>query len=133
VPKSFKQSAQKQVHDFQLLTISATFSFPVFSHSFECHILFFHQVAQCRSAVKKLAATLWRFTAAPKPLKIQVFGGSQSPQGLYRPYILGDTTKPGHVTCVLVLSKLDRRRLRKTLHKQTDKHTDTTKIMVTWP
>jgi len=42
---------------------------------------------------------------------------------------LGDTT----ITCVLVWSKSDQRRLRKTLHKQTDKQTDTTKIMVTWP
>ena len=37
------------------------------------------------------------------------------------------------MTCVLVWSKSDQRRLRKTLHKQTDKQTDTTKIMVTWP
>ena len=27
----------------------------------------------------------------------------------------------------------DQRRLRKTLHKQTDRQTGTTKIMVTWP
>ena len=51
----------------------------------------------------------------------------------HSPYILGDTTRPGHVTCVLVWSKSDQRRLRKTLHKQTDKQTDNTKIMVTWP
>jgi len=83
-----------------------------------------------------LAATLWWFTAAPKPLKIEVFWGSPSPQGSYSPYILGDTTRPGHVTCVLVWSKSDRRRLRKTLHKQTNRQTnrqtDTTQ-MVTWP
>jgi len=82
-------------------------------------------------------ATLWWFTAAPKPLKIQVFWGSPSSQGSHSPYILGDTTRPGHVTCVLVWSKSDRKRLRKTLHKQTnkqtDRQTDTTKIMVTWP
>jgi len=77
--------------------------------------------ARCWS---QLAATLWWFTAAPKCLKIQVFWGSPSPQGSHRPYILGDTTRPGHVTCVLVWSKSDRRRLRKTLHKQTDKQTD---------
>jgi len=86
---------------------------------------------------RKLAATLWWFTAAPKPLKIQVFWGSLSPQGSHSPYILGDTTRPGHVTCVLDWSKLDRRQLRKTLHKQTnkqtDRQTDTTEIMVTWP
>jgi len=72
----------------------------------------------------RLAATLWWFTAAPKPLKIQVFLGSSSPQGSHSPYILGDRTRPGHVTCVLVWSKSDWRRLRKTLHKQTDKRTD---------
>jgi len=44
---------------------------------------------------------MW-FTAAPKPLKIQVYWGSPSPQGLHSPYILGDTTRPGHVTYVLV-------------------------------
>jgi len=70
----------------------------------------------------QLAATLWWFMAAPKPLKIQVFGGSPSPQGSYSPYILENTTRPGHVTCVLVGSKSDRRRLRKTLHKQTNRH-----------
>jgi len=73
----------------------------------------------------------------PKPPKIQLFWGSPSPKGSYSAYILGDTTRPGHVTCVLVWSKSDRRRLRKTLHKQTnkqtDRQTDTTKIMVTWP
>jgi len=69
----------------------------------------------------------------PKTHKIQIFGGSPSPQGSQSPYILGDTTRPGHVTCVLVWSKSDRRRLRKTLHRQTDSQTDTTKIMVTWP
>jgi len=37
----------------------------------------------------------------PKTPKIQVLG-SLSPQGLYSPYILGDTTRPGHVTRVLV-------------------------------
>jgi len=52
--------------------------------------------AQAETICKKLAATLWWFTAAPKPLKIQVFWGSRSP------HILGDTTRPGHVTCVVV-------------------------------
>ena len=40
------------------------------------------------------------------------------------PYILGDTTRPRHITYVLVWSKSDQRRLRKTLHKQTDRQTD---------
>ena len=44
-----------------------------------------------------------------------------------------NTTRPRHITYVLVWSKSDRRRLRKTLHKQTNRQTDTTKIMVTWP
>ena len=56
----------------------------------------------------------------PKPLKIEVFGGLPSPQGSHSPYILGDTTRPGHATC----NKSDRRRLRKTLHKQTNRQTD---------
>jgi len=51
---------------------------------------------------------------------------------LHSPYILGDTTRPRHITCVLLWSKSDQRRLRKTLHKQTDRQTDrqtdTTKI-----
>jgi len=65
----------------------------------------------------------------PKTPKNTSFWGSPIPQESYSPYILGDITRHGHVTCVLVWSKSDRRRLRKTLHKQTD----TTKIMVTWP
>jgi len=44
--------------------------------------------------------------------------------GLHSPYILGDTTKPRHITYVLLRSKLDQRRLRKTLHRQTDRRTD---------
>ena len=47
-------------------------------------------------------------------------------------YYTTATARPGHVTCVILGSKSDRRRLKK-LHKQTDKQTDTTKIMVTWP
>jgi len=56
-----------------------------------------------------------------------VHGRPKTPQntsllGSPSPYILGDTTRPGHVTCVLVWSKSDRRQLRKTT--QTDRHTD---------
>ena len=61
---------------------------------------------------------------APKPLKIQVFSGSPSSQGSHSPYILRDTTRPRHMTCVLVWSKSDQRRLRKTLHKQTNRQTN---------
>ena len=60
----------------------------------------------------------------PQTLKNTSLWGSPSPQGSYSPYILGDTTRPGHVTCVLVWSKSDRRRLRKTLHKQTNRQTN---------
>jgi len=60
----------------------------------------------------------------PKTPQNTSFGGSSSPQGSQTPYILGDTTRPGHVTYVLVWSKSDQRRLRKTLHKQTDKQTN---------
>ena len=60
----------------------------------------------------------------PKTPKIEVFWGSPSPQGSHSPYILRDTTRPGHVTCVLVWCKSDRRRLRKTLHKQTNRQTN---------
>jgi len=69
----------------------------------------------------------------PQTRKNTSFLGVTQPQGSHSPYMLGDTARPGHVTCVLVRSKSDQRRLRKTLHKQTDKQTDTTKIMVTWP
>ena len=51
----------------------------------------------------------------------------------HSPYILGDTTRHRRITCVQVWSKSDQRRLTITLHKQADKQTDTTKIMVTWP
>ena len=70
---------------------------------------------------------------APKPLKIQALGVTQPP-GVAQPlYSRGHTTRPRHITYVLVWSKSDQRRLRKTLHKQTDSQTDTAKIMVTRP
>jgi len=65
----------------------------------------------------------------PKTPK-NIFFGVIQPQGSQSPYILGDTTRPGHVTCVLVWSKSDQRQLRKTLSvclfvcadRQTDRH-----------
>ena len=51
---------------------------------------------------------------------------TRSTQGSHSPYIPGDTTRPIHITYVLVWWKSDQRRLRKTIHKQTDKPTDTT-------
>jgi len=62
----------------------------------------------------------------PKTPKNTSFWGSPSPQGSHSRYILGDTTRPGHVTCVLVWSKSDQRRLTKNLHKQTDRQTNKT-------
>ena len=37
---------------------------------------------------------------SPKPLKIQVFRGHPAPHGSHSPYILGDTTRPRHITHV---------------------------------
>jgi len=57
-----------------------------------------------------------------KTLKIQVFWGSPSPQGSYSPYILWDTTRPGHVTCPSLIQIGS-----KTAEKnsaQTNRHTD---------
>jgi len=63
-----------------------------------------------------------RFFWAPKPLQIQDFRGHLAP-GVAQPlYSRGHTTRPRHITYVLVWSKSDQRRLRKTLHKQTDRH-----------
>jgi len=60
---------------------------------------------------------------SPKTPKNTTFLGVT--QGSHNPYILGDTTRPRHITYVLVWSKSDQRRLRKTLHnKQTDRQTD---------
>jgi len=85
---------------------------------------------------RRLAATLRGSrpgvqSTSPKTPKIQVFRGHPAP-GVAQPLYSGDSTRPRHTTYVQVWSKSDQRRLRKTLHKQTDKPTDTTKIMVTW-
>jgi len=61
---------------------------------------------------------------SPKTPKNTSFSGSPSPQGSHSPYILGDTTRPRHITYVLVWSKSDQRRLRKTMHKQTNRQTN---------
>ena len=60
----------------------------------------------------------------PKTPKIQVFWGSPSPQGSYSPYILGDTTRPGHVTCVSLIqigSKTAEKNFAQT-NRQTNRH-----------
>jgi len=95
---------------------------------------FNQQNPKWRLCKKKTSGYAMWFTAAPKPLKIQVLGGHPAPRGCTAPIFYGgNTTRPRHVTYVLVWSKSDQRRLRKTLHKETDRQTDTTKIMVTWP
>jgi len=74
---------------------------------------------------------------SPKTPKNTSFLGVTQPQGLHSPYILGDTTRPRHITYVQVLSKSDKKNWIKDsweklcTNKQTDKPTDTTKIMVT--
>ena len=73
---------------------------------------------------------------APKPLKIQVFKGSPSPQGSHSTYILWDTTRPRHITQTYNTCPSLIEIGSKTAEKnsaQTNKPTDTTKIMVTWP
>jgi len=77
--------------------------------------------------------TVGRDILSPKIPKNTSFLGVTQPQGSHNPYILGDTTRPWHITYVLVWSKSDQRRLRKTRHKQTNRQTDITKIIVTWP
>ena len=69
---------------------------------------------------------------SPKTPKYTSFLGVTQPPGVTQPLYSKDTTRPRHITRILVWSKSNQRRLRKTLHKQTDKQTDTTKIMVTW-
>ena len=70
---------------------------------------------------------------SPNTPKNTSFLGVTKPQGSHSPNILGDTTRPRHITktYVQVWSKSDQRWLRKAA--QTNKPTDTTKIMVTWP
>ena len=66
----------------------------------------------------------WDSFLSPKTPKNTSFLGVTQPQESHSPYILGDTTRPRHITYVLVWSKSDQRRLRKTLHKQTDRQTN---------
>jgi len=72
----------------------------------------------------------------PKGPKNTSFWGSPSPQGSQSPYILGDTTRPGHVTLCPSLIQIGSKTAEKNseqTNRQTDRQTDTTKIMVTWP
>ena len=66
----------------------------------------------------------WDRFLSPQTPKNTSFLRVTHPQGSHSPYILGDTTRPRHITCVLVWSKSDQRRLRKTLHRQTERQTD---------
>jgi len=63
------------------------------------------------------------FFEPQNPEKYKFLGVTQ-PHGSHSPYILRDTTRLRHITYVLVWSKSDQRRLRKTLHKQTDRQTN---------
>jgi len=62
-----------------------------------------------------------------------------SPQGSHSPYILGDTTRPRHITCPSLIeigpktAEKNFAQTNKETNKQTDRQTDTMKIMVTWP
>ena len=66
---------------------------------------------------------------SPKTPQKYKFLGSPSPQGSHSPYILGDTTR--HITCPSLI-EIGSKAAEKN-SAQTNKQTDTTKIMVTWP
>ena len=66
----------------------------------------------------------WDSFLSPKTPKNTSFLGVTQSQWSHSPYILGNTTRPRHITYVLVWSKSDQRRLRKILHKQTDRQTN---------
>jgi len=60
----------------------------------------------------------------PQTPKNTSFLGSPSPQGSHSPHILGDTTRPGHVTCpslIQIGSKTAGKNSAQT-DKQTDRH-----------
>jgi len=77
---------------------------------------------------------MW-FTAAPKTLKIQVFGVTQPP-GVVQPLFSRghNYTRTCNISTSLIHigSKTAEKNSAQT-NKQTDKPTDTTKIVVTWP
>jgi len=62
----------------------------------------------------------------PQTPKNTSFLGSPNPKGSYSPYILGDTTRPGHVTCpslIQIGSKTAEKNSAQT-NKQTDRQTN---------
>jgi len=62
----------------------------------------------------------------PQTLKNTSFWGSPSPQGSYSPYILGYTTRPGHVTLCPSLIQIGSKTAEKNSAQtnwQTDKQT----------
>ena len=73
---------------------------------------------------------------SPKIPKNTSFLGVTQPPGVAQPlYILGDTTRPRHnmyPSLIEIGSKTAEKNSAQTI-KQTDRQTDTTKIMVTWP
>ena len=60
---------------------------------------------------------------SPKIPKKTSFLGVTQPPGVAQPLYSRGHNWTRHITYVLVLSKSDQRRMRKTLHKQTDKQT----------
>jgi len=88
-------------------------------------------VDYCNVVCLGLRSTVGRDSfLSPKTPKIQVFRGYPAPV-VAQPYILGDTTRPRHITRPSLIEIGS-----KTAEKnsaQTHKPTDTTKIMVTWP
>ena len=61
---------------------------------------------------------------SPKTPKNTSFLGVTQPPGVAQPLYSRDTTRPRRITCVLVWSTSDQRRLRKTVHKQTNRQTN---------
>jgi len=58
--------------------------------------------AICTTKLNKASGYAMVVHGRPQTPKNTSFWGSPSPHGSYSPYILGDTTRPGHVTCALV-------------------------------
>ena len=60
----------------------------------------------------------------PNNPKNTIFGGSPSPQGSYSPYILGDTTRPGHVPSLIQIGSKTAEKNSVQTNKQTDRQTN---------
>jgi len=87
------------------------------------------QISSC--CIKSITSgyAMW-FLAAPKPPKHKFLGVTQ-PEGSHSPYILGDTTRPGHVTLCPSLIEIGSKAAEKNsaqtnrqTNNQTDRQTD---------